>query len=107
MKRYKIYDGDGGESNVFAGYRTIAMVGDYELRYEEGDRIWPFAIVCPPKQCRPGCWNVSELTVNKTGTIEWRDEDVQLDPYHMCLLYQALEKLNHNPTPSGTRGVAR
>jgi hypothetical protein len=94
MKRYKIYDGNGVRSDVFDLYPTIATAGDYEIRHTKGSSMWPFAIVCPPKQCRPGRWNVSELTVDNNGTIEWRDEDVQLDPYHMCLLYQALENIN-------------
>jgi hypothetical protein len=81
------------ETGVFNNYPTVTMVGEYELRHLEGLLYWPFAIVCPPEQRRDGYWNISEFSIHH-GTIAWRDDDVQLDPYHMCLLYQAIEKHN-------------
>ena len=95
VKRYDVYDTGGTKSTGFNNYPTIAMVGEYELREGNPDyHSYSFAIVCPPELRRPHRWNVSAFDLSSEGVIKWADDDVQLDPYHMCLLYQAIEKHN-------------
>lgn len=52
-------------------------------------------VLCPPELRRKGCYNGTRYHFRDNGNLEPEDDDVILDPYHMCLLYQLHKELNH------------
>jgi hypothetical protein len=80
--------GDG----PWRGYERIAVIGDYDLLYSDIYATWDYAVTCAPSARGDGRWNLTCFEVSKEGLLRSKDEDVTLDPYHMCLLYQAIEE---------------
>ena len=80
--------GDG----AWRGYERIAVIGDYDLLHSAIYTTWDYAVSCAPSARGTGSWNVTCFEVSKDGVLTFHDSDVTLDPYHMCLLYQAIEE---------------
>jgi hypothetical protein len=95
-QRYPILDrrgeGPAGGRGPYSwgDYRFLTQIGDYDLLYRARS-AYPYAVVCDPRHRKPGKWNVACVDVGPIGTVSFSDQDVELDPYHMCLLYQAIE----------------
>ena len=71
-----------------------ARIGPYEVRiFVEGDDAISYVVVCPPEMRKPDTWNYTRFLDDGNGNLRPADNDVELDPYHMCLLYQAVAQM--------------
>ena len=99
MPRYKIFDRDGDKyiGTLAETAKTVGMIGPYEVRKMRaiGDKVMCYFVVCPQKMRRKESWNYSRYNVLPDGNIQPEDDDVPLDPYHMCLLYELHEELSN------------
>jgi len=94
MERYKIYDRKGEHAFWIEGSTHVtARFGQYEFCVEHTVDNYgpPYIVVCNPELRREGEWNFTRFSLEE-GNIHFMDDDVQLDPYHMCLLYQHVQE---------------
>jgi hypothetical protein len=93
MPEYPIVKSSGEvvEHSIIEVSLTVASFGKYQLRVDsEWSLDFPYVLVCDPEIRKEGAWNYSRFHMSN-GNIEFADTDVELDPYHMCLLYQLVE----------------
>lgn len=93
-RRWDIFNGLGTHPSSnprnWAGYGFLCQVGELDLLHR-GETVHAYAVTCAPEKRREECWNASPFDL-VDGIIHWGDDDVDVDPYHMCLLYQILEE---------------
>jgi hypothetical protein len=93
-------DGDADWLVEAAKGPTVGWIGDYEVRVDPKDgprllqagRVPNLYVLCPAELRTPDSWSYTYFYV-LDGRINAADDDVILDPYHMCLLYQLVENL--------------
>jgi hypothetical protein len=88
-------DGDADDFVEVAKCPTVGWIGDYEVRQGgelTGRPTRNLYVLCPAELRTPGSWSYTYFYV-LDGRISPADDDVILDPYHMCLLYQLVETL--------------
>jgi hypothetical protein len=88
-ERYVIVDGIGRRVSRLDEL-TLGWLGDYEVRADEERQN--FYVICSPEQRKEGRWNYTRFEL-EDGSLIPADGHVELDPYHMCLLYQLVENL--------------
>ena len=97
MKRYQVFEADKSPVNVWDSRPTVGNIGVYEVRKGIGKGV--YIVICPPEMRKFNRWNGTRFR-EEAGNLEPADDDVVLDPYHMCLLYELHEELtskeNHN-----------
>jgi hypothetical protein len=64
----------------------LCIMGEYDLWWDSDQST--YSVVCdhPPDSVNE--YNYTDYTMGADGNIHPDDNDVVLDPYHMCLLYQ-------------------
>ena len=90
MKRYQVIASDGGPADVWDSRPTVGNIGVYEVR--KGIGLGEYIVICPSEMRKLDRWNGTRFREN-AGNLEPEDDDVPLDPYHMCLLYELHEEL--------------
>lgn len=91
--RHLILTRDGTYAKfTFVDHEILCQLGDYDLLIRgPDDTVFQFwAVVCSAELRKPGCWNAVEVHLDK-GNLIFTDDHVQPDPYHLCLIYQAIE----------------
>lgn len=76
----------------------LTQIGDYDLWARNQGRVpyaVRYAIVCAPEARKRNEWNITTLQFDDNGNLDLMDNDVEPDPYHMCLLYQAIAEHQH------------
>jgi hypothetical protein len=82
----RVVDGVGAGMTVSVEDPTPFALGEYTV-YRDSER--GHVVVCPPERRKRDAHSFTRYWTNPdTGNIEPTDTDVELDPYHMCLLYQ-------------------
>lgn len=79
--------------NTLSLLPTLAWIGPYEVRkrhIEERNRtLTAYVVLCPSELRKPTKYNYTAFVV-RGDLLAPYDKDVELDPYHMCLLYQLI-----------------
>jgi hypothetical protein len=69
----------------------VGQVGEYDVyEYHHKDSSYgalQYVVAAPTAEASTGCYNFTCYNVDAAGNLVPEDDDVELDPYHMCLLY--------------------
>lgn len=96
MEKFPIVSSGGNEeSGQLIHQHEPRELGQYQAylvdpRLDPDRLMWGAYVVVNPKDRRDGRWNYTFFAL-RNGSLEPTDSDVELDPYHMCLLYQLME----------------
>lgn len=89
-RRWPIISRGGHEQlQNWSGYSFLCQVGELDLLFRDTSYN-RYAVVCDPSKRKRGRWNSTVVEI-EGGALDFADDDVELDPYHMCLLHQAIE----------------
>jgi hypothetical protein len=75
--------------------RFLAQIGEYDILYDAIGECYTVVKERPVGAGRR--YNFTDYNL-VGGNLVPADKDVELDPYHMCLLYQLHEEIGHDLT---------
>lgn len=76
----------------------IAQMGEYDVCWDRINGTYTVIKERPPGAVQPseaGHYNFTDFEVLSDGNLNRIDDDLILDPYHMCMLYQIHEEVGH------------
>jgi len=97
-KRWKLMSGSRPLANAEEQIKFIAQMGEYDVWWDKINGAYT-AVKERPRGAvsigEDGRYNFTDFAVLSDGNLAPADNDVMLDPYHMCLLYQIHEEVGH------------